>query len=63
MVEDKKLRTAEAAKRIGICTKTLRRWVRKGIAPQHYELNGRFIFAKEDIEVFLLSMRKEGNDD
>ena len=60
MVMGKKLRTSQAAKRIGVHEDTVRRWVRQGQLPAYYTLGGHVRIDTDDLELVFKKVGREG---
>jgi excisionase family DNA binding protein len=41
------------AEELGVCTKTIRRWIAAGKAPTHFRGSGRILFEADDVHAWL----------
>jgi excisionase family DNA binding protein len=56
------LNIAEVASELGVCTKTIRRWV-KTRRLSCYVIGSRYRFKREDVEAFVQKARVEARED
>lgn len=59
---DNTLTIGDAAKKIGVCTKTIRSWLKAGKL-DGYLVGGRYRFKPEDIDAFFKRARFEARRD
>lgn len=46
--------TVEAARHLGVCPLTLRRWFKKGVGPKYYLTpSGRFLLRRSELEAWI----------
>ena len=51
--QEQTYRTSKAAARIGVCSRTLKRWIKSGFGPAYTELNGNRYFTETALAEFL----------